>query len=143
MGVGLVALVIIAAIVASGGGSSLTSAERTQLAFFADHAPQLRALIDDTQAVLDSGRYDANYMVGAMKPIVDSYKQLADETSATNGGNLVGGHVAHLESLWGSCTVDVGTVVKAILECYASPETVDTKAAGVALHSAVKSRVVV
>jgi hypothetical protein len=137
VGIGLVVLVLIVAVAASGGGSSsLTSTEQTQFAFFVEHAPQMRALIEDTQAVLDSSNTDATYVGAAMGPIVDSYGQLADEYKATNGGNLVGGQLAHLESLWESCARDIGTADTTILECYTSPATVDTEAGGVALGTA-------
>lgn len=140
VGIGLVALVLIVAVVVAGGdSSSLSSAEQTQLAFFVDHAPQLRALIEDTQAVLDSGNTDAAYVAAAMEPICDSYGQLADEYNATNGGTLVGGRLADLEILWESCAADIQTADTAILECYTSPDTVDTEAGGVALVTATQS----
>jgi hypothetical protein len=137
LGVGLVALVLIVAVAVSGGGSSsLTSTEQTQLAFFVEHAPQMRSLVEDTNAVLDSGTTDASYVAAEMGPIADSYSELAEEYNATNGGNLVGGQLAHLESLWESCASDIGIADSTILECYTSPATVDTEAGGVALASA-------
>ncbi len=137
VGIGLVALVLIVAVAVSGGHStSLTPTEQTQLAFFVEHAPQMRALVEDTQAVLDSSASDASYVAAQMGPIVDSYAQLAEEYKATNGGNLVGGRLTHLESLWESCAIDIGTADTTILECYASPATVDTEAGAFALASA-------
>ena len=142
IGIGLAVLVLIVGVAVSGGGSSasssgsLTPTERTQLTFFVEHASQMRALVEDTQAVLDSGDTDATYVVDAMTPIADSYKQLADEYGATNGGVLVGGHLTHLESLWESCASDVGTADTTILESYTNPATVDAEAGAVALATA-------
>jgi len=137
IGIGLVVLMVVVGVAVSGGGSSsLTSTERMQLTFFVEHAPQMRALVEDTQAALDSGNTDATYVVAAMSPITDSYAQLAEEYNATNGGTLAGGELAHLESLWESCASDVGTAATTILECYTSPATVDTEAGGVALATA-------
>ena len=137
IGIGLVVLMVIVGVVVSGGGSSsLTPTERTQLTFFVEHAPQMRALVDDIQAVLESGGTDATFVADAMTPIVDSYAQLAEEYSATNDGDLVGGELAHLESLWESCASDVGTAATTILECYSSPATADAEAGAVALVTA-------
>ena len=137
IGIGLVVLVLIVGVVVSGGGSnSLTPTERTQLTFFVEHAAQMRALVDDTQGVMDSGNTDATYVADAMGPIADSYGQLVDEYNATNGGDLVGGQLAHLESLWESCASDVATADTTILECYTSPATVDAEAGAVALATA-------
>ena len=131
----VVAVVMVNAYTTTGSGS-LTPSERTQLAFFSEHAPQLRALIDDTQAVLDSDSADATFVVSAMGPISSSYGQLAVEYNATNGGNLVGGAVAHLESLWESCAGDIGTADVTILQCYSQPDTVDIDTGAMALVTA-------
>ncbi|MEI6501410.1 MAG: hypothetical protein WCP21_10360, partial [Armatimonadota bacterium] len=105
--------------------SSLTPTERTQLAFFVEHAPQLRSVITDTEAVIDSGITDVSYVADAMGPVTDNYVQLQEEYLATSGGERVGGALAHLEALWESCATDTGIAAKTILECYTNPDTVD------------------